>query len=161
MHWYRRARIVINDPNTRLVAPPIADHPDALAVWEYLDRSVDPSIVGRAFELPLLRGDPDHLEVQGRCGLRELAIVRGEEDGTFVFRLRAAIGKGGGEMDGVQRGHEGRERLCRTLDDRRFNWSRVQVPQQRPNFGFLQLCSRLIEGAFTPKSLDRAVALDA
>lgn len=53
MHWYRRARIVINDPNTRVVAPPIANHPDALAVWEYLDRSVDPSIVGRAFELPL------------------------------------------------------------------------------------------------------------
>jgi hypothetical protein len=53
MHWYRRARIVINDPNTRIVAPPIANHPDALAVWEYLDRSVDPTIVGRAFELPL------------------------------------------------------------------------------------------------------------
>lgn len=53
MHWYRRARLIINDPQTRVVAPPIADHPDALAVWEYLDRSVDPSIVGRAFELPL------------------------------------------------------------------------------------------------------------
>jgi hypothetical protein len=53
MHWYRRARIVINDPNTRVVAPPIANHPDALAVWEYLDRSVDPTIVGRAFELPI------------------------------------------------------------------------------------------------------------
>jgi PilZ domain len=53
MHWYRRARIVINDPNTRIVAPPIANHPDALAVWEYLDRSVDPTIVGRAFELPM------------------------------------------------------------------------------------------------------------
>jgi hypothetical protein len=52
MHWYRRARLVINDPATRALAPPIADHPDALAVWEYLDRSVDPSIVGRAFELP-------------------------------------------------------------------------------------------------------------
>jgi len=51
MHWYRRARIIINDPETRRLAPPIANHPDALAVWEYLDRSVDPSIVGRAFEL--------------------------------------------------------------------------------------------------------------
>jgi hypothetical protein len=51
MHWYRRARLVINDPATRLTAPSIADHPDALAVWEYLDRSVDPTIVGRAFEL--------------------------------------------------------------------------------------------------------------
>lgn len=51
MHWYRRARLIINDPETRRVAPPIANHPDALAVWEYLDRSVDPSIVGRAFEL--------------------------------------------------------------------------------------------------------------
>lgn len=53
MHWYRRARMIINDPATRAAAPPIASHPDALAVWEYLDRSVDPSIVGRAFELPL------------------------------------------------------------------------------------------------------------
>ncbi len=50
-HWYRRARLVIQDPATRSAAPPIADHPDALAVWEYLDRSVDPSIVGRAFDL--------------------------------------------------------------------------------------------------------------
>lgn len=51
MHWYRRARLIINDPATRVAAPPIAHHPDALAVWEYLDRSIDPSIVGRAFEL--------------------------------------------------------------------------------------------------------------
>ena len=52
MHYYRRARLIINDPTTRAAAPPIANHPDALAVWEYLDRSVDPSIVGRAFEIP-------------------------------------------------------------------------------------------------------------
>lgn len=52
IHWYRRARLIINDPATRTAAPPIANHPDALAVWEYLDRSVDPTIVGRAFELP-------------------------------------------------------------------------------------------------------------
>jgi hypothetical protein len=45
--------MVINDPVTRTVAPPIANHPDALAVWEYLDRSIDPTVVGRAFELPL------------------------------------------------------------------------------------------------------------
>jgi PilZ domain len=51
MHWYRRARMIINDPATRTAAPPIAAHPDALAVWEYLDRSVDPSIVSRAFAL--------------------------------------------------------------------------------------------------------------
>lgn len=51
IHWYRRARLIINDPSMRAAAPPIADHPDALAVWEYLDRSVDPTIVGRAFEL--------------------------------------------------------------------------------------------------------------
>lgn len=51
MHWYRRARLLIADPGTRGIASPIATHPDALAVWEYLDRSVDPSIVGRAFEL--------------------------------------------------------------------------------------------------------------
>lgn len=54
MFYYRRARLIINDPQTRAVAPHIADHPDALAVWEYLDRSVDPTIVGRAFELPLI-----------------------------------------------------------------------------------------------------------
>lgn len=52
MHWYRRARLIINDPATRAAAPAIADHPDALAVWEYLDRSVDPTIVGRAFKIP-------------------------------------------------------------------------------------------------------------
>jgi hypothetical protein len=52
MHWYRRARFVITDPATRKVAPAIADHPDALAVWEYLDRSIDPSVIGRAFSLP-------------------------------------------------------------------------------------------------------------
>jgi hypothetical protein len=51
MHWYRRARIVIADPGTRTVAPDIADHPDAIAVWEYLDRSIDPTIVGRAFRV--------------------------------------------------------------------------------------------------------------
>lgn len=52
MHWYRRARLTISDPSTRSIAPAIADHPDALAVWEYLDRSIDPSIIGRTFDLP-------------------------------------------------------------------------------------------------------------
>ena len=52
MHWYRRARLTINDPATRRAAPSIADHPDALAVWEYLDRSIDPSLIGRTFNLP-------------------------------------------------------------------------------------------------------------
>lgn len=52
LHWYRRARLLIRDAKTRTEAAPIADHPDALAVWEYLDRSVDPSIIGRTFELP-------------------------------------------------------------------------------------------------------------
>lgn len=52
MHWYRRARVLIKDPQTRSAAPAIADHPDALAVWEYLDRSIDPSIIGRTFQLP-------------------------------------------------------------------------------------------------------------
>jgi hypothetical protein len=51
MHWYRRARLTINDPATRRAAPAIADHPDALAVWEYLDRSIDPSVIGRTFNL--------------------------------------------------------------------------------------------------------------
>ena len=52
MHWYRRARLTISDPATRSAAPAIADHPDALAVWEYLDRTIDPSIIGRTFALP-------------------------------------------------------------------------------------------------------------
>ncbi|MDQ6800616.1 MAG: PilZ domain-containing protein [Acidobacteriota bacterium] len=52
MHWYRCARLLIKDPTTRKSAPAIADHPDALAVWEYLDRSIDPSIIGRTFQLP-------------------------------------------------------------------------------------------------------------
>lgn len=51
MHWYRRARILINDPKTREAAPAIADYPDALAVWEYLERTVDPSMIGRALNL--------------------------------------------------------------------------------------------------------------
>jgi hypothetical protein len=51
VHWYRRARLMILDPAMRSVAPAIASHPDALAVWEYLDRSVDATIVGRVFEL--------------------------------------------------------------------------------------------------------------
>lgn len=50
-HWYRRARLTIQDPATRQIAPSISSHPDALAVWEYLDRSIDPSIVSRAFDL--------------------------------------------------------------------------------------------------------------
>jgi hypothetical protein len=52
MHWYRRARLTINDPSTRRAAPAIADHPDAIAVWEYLDRSIDPSVIGRTFNVP-------------------------------------------------------------------------------------------------------------
>ena len=52
MHWYRRARLSINDAQTRASAPSIVNHPDALAVWEYLDRSIDPSLIGRAFALP-------------------------------------------------------------------------------------------------------------
>lgn len=51
MHWYRRARLIINDPATKSTAPEIASHPDALAVWEYLDRSIDPTVVARALGL--------------------------------------------------------------------------------------------------------------
>ncbi len=51
MHWYRRARLSINDPNVRTIASMICDYPDALAVWEYLDRTIDPTVVGRAFDL--------------------------------------------------------------------------------------------------------------
>lgn len=51
MHWYRRARQIINEPKIRTEAPAICEHPDALAVWEYLDRTVDPSMIGRAFNI--------------------------------------------------------------------------------------------------------------
>ena len=56
MQWYRRARVVIADPATRALAPAIADHPDAIAVWEYLDRSVDPSLISRAFAVECRTG---------------------------------------------------------------------------------------------------------
>jgi hypothetical protein len=49
--WYRKARFDITDLLTRTLAAPIADHPDALAVWEYLDRSIDPTIIGRSFSI--------------------------------------------------------------------------------------------------------------
>ena len=52
MHWYRRARLSINEAETRAAAPTIVNHPDALAVWEYLDRSIDPSLIGRALAVP-------------------------------------------------------------------------------------------------------------
>jgi hypothetical protein len=51
LHWYRRARLTIADPATQSLAPQIASHPDAIAVWEYLDRSIDPTIVQRALKL--------------------------------------------------------------------------------------------------------------
>jgi hypothetical protein len=51
LHWYRRARITIADPATRALAPAIADHPDAIAVWEYLDRTVDPTMISRTLAI--------------------------------------------------------------------------------------------------------------
>jgi len=35
----------------RGIAGPIATHTEALAVWEYLDRSVDPTVIALGFGL--------------------------------------------------------------------------------------------------------------
>lgn len=49
--WFERARTSAAQLTIRGQAGPIADHLEALAVWEYLDRSVDPSLVALAFGL--------------------------------------------------------------------------------------------------------------
>lgn len=48
--WFERAREVARKPDIRGVAGPIAGDIEALAVWEFLDRSVDPSLVVLGFQ---------------------------------------------------------------------------------------------------------------
>ena len=43
--WFERAKEISQQSDIRGVAGPIATDLDALAVWEFLDRSVDPSLV--------------------------------------------------------------------------------------------------------------------
>lgn len=48
--WTETAMRTSQTADIRAVTGPIREHIEALAVWEYLDRSVDPSIVALAFE---------------------------------------------------------------------------------------------------------------
>ena len=47
--WFERARTVAQQPDIRGMAGPIASDLEALAVWEFLDRSIDPSLVVLGF----------------------------------------------------------------------------------------------------------------
>ncbi len=47
--WFDRARVVAEQADIRGVAGPIASDIEALAVWEFLDRSIDPSLVALGF----------------------------------------------------------------------------------------------------------------
>jgi len=49
IHWHQKARMGATDELIRKLAEPIVDHREALAVWEYLDRTIDPSIISRSF----------------------------------------------------------------------------------------------------------------
>jgi len=49
IHWFQKARAGSKNDSVRKLAAPIADHREALAVWEYLDRTIDPSILARCF----------------------------------------------------------------------------------------------------------------
>lgn len=48
--WFERARTVAQQPDIRGTAGPIAKDIEALAVWEFLDRSIDPSLVALGFQ---------------------------------------------------------------------------------------------------------------
>jgi hypothetical protein len=47
--WRERAAALQQDPSLRGTVGPISQHPEALAVWAFLDRSVDPSLVALSF----------------------------------------------------------------------------------------------------------------
>jgi len=49
IHWHQKARGGAKDAELRKIAGPIADHREAMAVWEYLDRTIDPSVIARSF----------------------------------------------------------------------------------------------------------------
>ncbi len=48
--WTEIANTTAQSPDVRSVAGPIREHIEALAVWEYLERSIDPSIIALSFE---------------------------------------------------------------------------------------------------------------
>ena len=48
--WTEIATKTSQSPDIRAAAGPIREHIEALAVWEYLERSVDPSILALSFE---------------------------------------------------------------------------------------------------------------
>jgi len=49
-HWGEIAAVTASSPDIRALAGPIRESIEALAVWEYLERSIDPSIIALSFE---------------------------------------------------------------------------------------------------------------
>lgn len=49
VEWYRKAFQIAKEPTLRAMAGAIHSDHEALAVWEYLDRSIDPSIIALEF----------------------------------------------------------------------------------------------------------------
>lgn len=49
VEWYRKAFQIAKEPSLRALAGEIHSDHEALAVWEYLDRSIDPSIIALEF----------------------------------------------------------------------------------------------------------------
>jgi len=48
--WYQRAKYAITQGNTNIAADWIRNREDVLAVWEYLERSVEISTIAIVFE---------------------------------------------------------------------------------------------------------------
>lgn len=49
LYWDRRARMALHDGHAAQAIAPIAHQPEAIAVWEYLGRSIDPALVKQIF----------------------------------------------------------------------------------------------------------------
>lgn len=50
IRWFDRAKQISQQPDIRGVAGPIAQDVEALAVWEFLDRRIDPSLIALGFQ---------------------------------------------------------------------------------------------------------------
>jgi hypothetical protein len=48
--WYNRARFALNEEHSRGIAESIRHREDVLAVWEYLERTIDINMIVRVFE---------------------------------------------------------------------------------------------------------------
>ena len=48
--WYNRARFALNEEHSRGIAESIRHREDVLAVWEYLERTIDINVIVRVFE---------------------------------------------------------------------------------------------------------------